>query len=271
MKLTFLGTGTSTGVPFIGCECEVCTSPDPRDNRLRVSVLIEQGDKKILVDTSADFRQQALRHKITRLDAVLITHAHVDHIFGMDDLRALNFRHGAIGIYTDERAWKDLRRVFQYVFNPLQIGGGIPQLIPHTVEPRSPFSFSADLKVAPLQIMHGKLPILAYRFNDFAYATDASEIPAEALDELQNLDVLILDCVRNKPHPTHFGLEQALECIEKLKPRRAFLTHMNHEFLYARDSLRLPDNVKFAYDGLVVCDENNLSEEKTYERIEFDG
>lgn len=256
MKLTFLGTGTSTGVPFIGCGCEVCTSSDPRDNRLRVSILIEQGERKILVDTSADFRQQALRHKITRLDAVLITHCHADHVFGMDDLRALNFRHGAIGIYASERSWVDLRRIFQYVFEPTHVGGGLPQLIPHLVENGAPFSFAPDLTVLPLEVIHGKLPVLAFRFNDFAYATDLSFIPDETMENLRDLDVLVLDCVRNKPHPTHFGLEQALEHIEKLKPKRAFLTHLNHEFLYERDSRRLPDNVYFSYDGLTLSNED---------------
>lgn len=252
MKLTFLGTGTSTGVPLIGCECKVCTSDDPRDNRLRVSVLIEQDDKRILVDTSADFRQQALRYKLSRLDAVLITHTHVDHIFGMDDLRALNFRHGPIGIYADERAWIDLRRVFQYVFAPTHIGGGLPQLIPHVVSYEAKFSFAKNLEVTPLKVIHGKLPVVAYRFNDFAYATDLNQIPPETMNNLQNLDVLVLDCVRREPHSTHFGLAQALACIEELKPRRAFLTHMNHEFLYKRDSKELPDNVQFAYDGLTL-------------------
>lgn len=254
MKLTFLGTGTSTGVPFIGCDCEVCTSEDPRDNRLRVSVLIEHADKTILVDTSADFRQQALRHKIRKLDAVLITHCHVDHIFGMDDLRALNFRHGAIGIYADAAAWKDLRRVFQYVFQPTHIGGGLPQLLPHQIETGAKFCFGEHLEVTPLQVIHGKLPVVAYRFNDFAYATDLNFIPPETMDNLQDLDVLVIDCVRFKPHSTHFGLEEALAHIEKLKPKRAFLTHLNHEFLYARDSKILPDNVEFAYDGLVLTD-----------------
>ena len=257
MKLTFLGTGTSTGVPFIGCDCEVCTSEDPRDNRLRVSVLIEQGDKRILVDTSADFRQQALRHKIRKLDAVLITHSHVDHIFGMDDLRALNFRHGAIGIYATESTWKDLRRVYQYVFNPTHIGGGLPQLIPHRIEIGAKFGFAADLTVTPLEVIHGKLPVVAYRFNDFAYATDLNFISEETMENLRDLDVLVLDCVRFKPHASHFGLEQSLEHIEKLKPRRAFLTHLNHEFLYKRDSKLLPANVQFAYDGLIVSDEEN--------------
>lgn len=256
MRLTFLGTGTSTGVPFIGCECEVCTSADPRDNRLRVSILIEQGDKKILVDTSADFRQQALRYKIKHIDAVLITHCHADHVFGMDDLRAFNFRHGAIGIYASERSWTDLYRIFQYVFRPTHVGGGLPQLIPHVIEHGAKFSFAPNLEITPLEVIHGKLPVLAFRFNDFAYATDLSEIPEKTMDNLQDLDVLVLDCVRNKPHPTHFGLEQALETIEKLKPKRAFLTHMNHEFLYERDSKRLPDGVEFSYDGLVI--ESNL-------------
>ena len=255
MKLTFLGTGTSTGVPFIGCTCEVCTSDDPRDNRLRVSVLIEQGDKKILVDTSADFRQQALRHKILRLDAVLITHTHADHIFGMDDLRALNFRHGAIGVYASARDWKDLRRVFQYVFSPPeQVGGGLPQLIPHTIQINAAFDFAADLHVTPLEVLHGKLPITAFRFNDFAYCTDTNNLPDETRRQLQNLDVLVLDCVRHKPHVTHFGLQESLAVIEELKPRRAYLTHLNHEFLYRRDAAKLPENVFFAYDGLIVED-----------------
>jgi phosphoribosyl 1,2-cyclic phosphate phosphodiesterase len=257
LKLTFLGTGTSTGVPFIGCDCEVCTSEDPRDNRLRVSVLIEQGDKRILVDASADFRQQALRHRIRKLDAVLITHSHVDHIFGMDDLRAFNFRHGAIGIYANRQTWTDLRRVFQYVFEPTHFGGGLPQFIPHTIETGAPFSFAPNLTVTPLEVVHGKLPVVAFRFNDFAYATDLNFIPEETMEGLRDLDVLVLDCVRFKPHATHFGLEESLAHIEKLKPRRAFLTHLNHEFLYKRDSRLLPENVKFAYDGLVINDEEN--------------
>lgn len=259
MKLTFLGTGTSTGVPFIGCDCEVCTSEDPRDNRLRVSVLIEHADKRILVDASADFRQQALRHRIRRLDAVLITHSHVDHIFGMDDLRALNFRHGALAIFANADTWKDLRRVYQYVFQPVHIGGGIPQFLPHTIEFGAPFCFAPDLEITPLEVIHGKLPVVAYRFNDFAYATDLNFIPEETMDGLRNLDVLVVDCVRFKPHVSHFGLEQALAHIEQLKPKRAFLTHLNHEFMYRRDSKLLPDNVQFGYDGLIVSDEEKIN------------
>jgi len=254
MRLTFLGTGTSTGVPSIGCECETCLSKDPRDKRLRVSALIEHAGKKILVDTSIDFRQQALRAGINYLDAVMLTHCHVDHVFGLDDIRPLNFRHGALGVYANEVAWKDLKRIFQYIFEPTHFGGGLPQLIPHTVEPLSSFNIGEHIEVIPIEVIHGKLPVIAYRFNDFAYATDLKTIPETSMDALRGLDTLVLDCVRVKPHSTHLCLEEALAYIEDLKPRKAFLTHMNHDFLHERDSKRLPDNVEFAYDELVVED-----------------
>ncbi|CAA9394590.1 MAG: Metal-dependent hydrolases of the beta-lactamase superfamily I; PhnP protein [uncultured Pyrinomonadaceae bacterium] len=254
MKLTFLGTGTSTGVPSVACDCETCLSDDARDKRLRVSVLVEHDGKTILVDTSSDFRQQALRAKIKRLDAILITHCHVDHVFGMDDIRPLNFRYGAMPIYADAGAWKDLRRIFQYIFEPSHFGGGLPQLIPHTIEKNAPFCFSENLLVTPLEVIHGKLPVIAYRFNDFAYATDLNYISEESMDGLQDLDVLVLDCVRIKPHATHLGLQEALEYIERLKPKRAYLTHLNHDVLYERDSKLLPENVWFAHDELVVED-----------------
>jgi phosphoribosyl 1,2-cyclic phosphate phosphodiesterase len=255
MKLTFLGTGTSTGVPSIGCECETCSSDDARDKRLRVSVLIEHGGQTVLVDTSTDFRQQALRQKIKWLDAVLITHCHADHIFGLDDIRPLNFRHGALGLYANERAWKDIRRIFQYVFEPSYIGGGLPQVLAHTVFAGAPFCIGRELQVTPLEVIHGRLPVIAYRFNDFAYATDLSEIPPETMSALRGLDVLVLDCLRFKEHPTHLWLERALEYISELKPRRAYLTHLAHDVKHARDSARLPAGVEFAYDNLVISDE----------------
>ncbi|MCO6512660.1 MAG: MBL fold metallo-hydrolase [Aridibacter famidurans] len=254
MKLTFLGTGTSTGVPSIGCGCETCLSEDPRDKRLRVSVLIEHAGARVLVDTSIDFRQQALRAGIKKLDAVLITHCHVDHVFGLDDIRPLNFRYGAMGVYANEIAWKDLRRIFQYIFEPTHFGGGLPQLIPHTVVRSSPFSIADGLEVTPIEVIHGKLPVIAYRFNNFAYATDLKTIPDESMDLLRDLDVLALDCVRIKPHSTHLCLDEALEYIAELKPRRAYLTHLNHDIMHERDSRLLPENVEFAYDGLVVED-----------------
>jgi phosphoribosyl 1,2-cyclic phosphate phosphodiesterase len=252
VRLTFLGTGTSTGVPSIGCDCETCLSDDPRDKRLRVSILIEHKDKKILVDTSIDFRQQALRAGIRHLDAVLITHCHVDHVFGLDDIRPLNFRHGAMGVYANEIAWTDLKRIFRYIFQPTHFGGGLPQLIPHTVEPGAQFMIGEDLTVTPLEVIHGKLPVIAYRFNDFAYATDLKVIPSETMDALRDLEVLALDCVRIKPHSTHLCLDEALAIIEDLKPKRAFLTHLNHDILHERDTKLLPDNVRFANDELVV-------------------
>jgi phosphoribosyl 1,2-cyclic phosphate phosphodiesterase len=252
MKLTFLGTGTSTGVPSIACDCETCLSEDPRDKRLRVSILIEHGDARILVDTSIDFRQQALRAGIRRLDAVLLTHCHVDHVFGLDDIRPLNFRYGAMGVYANDVAWTDLRRIFKYIFEPTHFGGGLPQLIPHTVVPNSPFCIGKDVEVTPLEVIHGKLPVIAYRFNDFAYATDLKVIPPASMDGLRGLDVLVLDCVRIKPHSTHLCLEEALAIIEDLAPKWAFLTHLNHDILHARDSRLLPDNVKLAHDTLVV-------------------
>ena len=156
MKLTFLGTGTSTGVPSIACDCETCLSDDPRDKRLRVSILIEHAGKSILVDTSSDFRQQALRANIKYLDAILITHCHVDHVFGLDDIRPLNFRYGAMPIFANEPAWIDLRRIFQYIFHPVHIGGGLPKLIPHTIFHNAPFCIGEDLLITPLEVKIGR-------------------------------------------------------------------------------------------------------------------
>ncbi len=256
MKFTLLGTGTSTGVPSIGCECETCTSDDPRDQRLRVSVLVEHDGQTILIDTSSDFRQQALRQKLKHLDAVLITHCHADHIFGLDDIRPLNFRHGALPLYANEAAWKDLRRIFQYVFSPSHFGGGLPQVVPHTVVAGAAFCLSRDLQVTPLEVIHGRLPVVAYRLNDFAYATDLSEIPPAALAGLRDLDVLVLDCLRiHRAHPTHLTLAGALAYVEQLKPRRTYLTHLAHDIKHARDSALLPDGVEFGYDGMEKNDE----------------
>jgi phosphoribosyl 1,2-cyclic phosphate phosphodiesterase len=252
MKLTFLGTGTSTGVPSIACECETCLSDNLKDKRLRVSILIEHAGKTILVDTSSDFRQQALRAKIKNLDAILITHCHADHVFGLDDIRPLNFRYGAMSVFANEIAWKDLRRIFQYIFAPTHFGGGLPQLVPHTVVDGASFCVGKDITVTPIEVIHGKLPVIAYRFNDFAYATDLKTIPKESLERLRNLDVLVLDCVRIKPHATHLCLEEALNYIADLKPKRAYLTHLNHDIMHERDQYMLPENVFFAYDELVL-------------------
>ena len=251
MKLTFLGTGTSTGVPSIACDCETCLSEDPRDKRLRTSILIEHNGTTILVDTSADFRQQALRANIRKVDAVLITHCHVDHVFGLDDIRPLNFRYGAMPIFANEIAWMDLRRIFQYIFKPTHFGGGLPQLIPHTVYNHAAFCIG-DIEITPLEVIHGKLPVIAYRFNNFAYATDLNFISDETIAGLQGLDVLVLDCVRLKPHSTHLGLNEALEYAQRINARQTYLTHLNHDVMFERDSSLLPENVEFAYDGLII-------------------
>lgn len=251
MKLTFLGTGTSTGVPSIACDCETCLSEDPRDKRLRTSILIEHNGTTILVDTSADFRQQALRANIRKIDAVLITHCHVDHVFGLDDIRPLNFRYGAMPIFANEIAWIDLRRIFQYIFKPTHFGGGLPQLIPHTVYNHAAFCIG-DIEITPLEVIHGRLPVIAYRFNNFAYATDLNFISDATIAGLQGLDILVLDCVRLKPHSTHLGLNEALEYAERINARKTYLTHLNHDIMFARDSSLLPNNVEFAYDGLVI-------------------
>lgn len=252
MRLTFLGTGTSTGVPSIGCECETCTSSDPRDKRLRVSVIVEHDGHTVLVDTSSDFRQQALRYGLKRLDAVLITHCHADHIFGLDDIRPLNFRFGALGVYANERAWVDIKRIFKYIFEPSHFGGGLPQVIPNIVSAGASFCFGPNLQVTPLEVIHGRLPVMAYRFNDFAYLTDLSEIPPPTIDALQGLDVLVLDCLRFKEHPTHLWVDKAVEYVNQLKPRRTFFTHIAHDVKHERDSKLLPPGVEFAYDGLTV-------------------
>ena len=252
MKLTFLGTGTSTGVPSIGCECETCTSDDARDKRLRVSIIIEHAGRTVLVDTSSDFRQQALRFGLKRLDLVLITHCHADHVFGLDDIRPLNFRFGALGVCANERAWVDIKRIFKYIFEPSHFGGGLPEVIPCTVSPGASFCLGPELKITPLEVIHGRLPVMAYRFNDFAYLTDLSEIPGATIEALKDLDVLVLDCLRFRQHPTHLWVDKALEYVEQIKPRRTFFTHIAHDVKYARDSAKLPAGVEFAYDGLVV-------------------
>lgn len=214
--------------------------------------MIEHAGQSVLIDTSSDFRQQALRYGLKRLDAVLITHCHADHIFGLDDIRPLNFRFGALGVYANERAWVDIKRIFKYIFEPSHFGGGLPQVVPHTVFPGAPFSISRELEITPLELIHGRLSVMAYRLNDFAYATDLSEIPETTMNALQDLDVLVLDCLRFTQHPTHLWVDKALGYVEQIKPRRTYFTHMAHDIKHARDSLRLPEGVEFAYDGLVV-------------------
>jgi phosphoribosyl 1,2-cyclic phosphate phosphodiesterase len=251
MRITFLGTGTSVGVPMIGCQCSTCSSDDPRDKRTRTGLMIENGDQRVIVDVSADFRQQALREKIDRIDALLITHCHADHVFGLDDIRPFNFRHGPIPVYASESTWRQLRRVFYYIFEARHIGGGLPQIIPHSLE--GDFEV-CGLKVTQLPVIHGQSEVTGYRFSDgssdLAFITDCKLIPEETITRMRGLDLLIIDALRYRPHPTHLHLAQTLAYIAELKPRHALLTHISHDIAHANASRHLPDGVELAYDGL---------------------
>ena len=246
-----LGCGTSHGVPMIGCRCATCRSTDPRDTRLRPSIYIDAGDRiRILVDTSIDLRQQALTHGLDRVDAVLFTHAHADHILGLDDLRGFNELQGRpMPCYGNAEAWRAIKRTFFYAFEgALQKGGGIPQLVAHEVE--GPIDFSG-VRVIPVPLWHGRLPILGYRVGNFSYLTDCNAIPDASWPLIAGSEIVILDALRDEPHETHFTLDEALAVVERLTPRRAYFTHMTHDLPYAATNARLPAGVELAYDGLV--------------------
>jgi phosphoribosyl 1,2-cyclic phosphate phosphodiesterase len=248
MTLKFLGTGTSTGVPILTCQCAVCTSADPHDKRTRPSILLEYDGRAVLIDTTPDFRTQALREGMTRLDAVVYTHHHADHIMGLDDTRMFYYRQQTpIPIYAQARCMATLRTVFSYIFDGNYVFGGVGKLDPHLIE--GPFDLWG-LNLIPVPVVHGNLEILGFRFHDAAYLTDVSEIPESSFPLLAGLDVLIIDALRHKPHPTHLSLTQALGMVGRLKPRRAFFTHIAHELGHAQTNSILPANVQMAYDGL---------------------
>jgi phosphoribosyl 1,2-cyclic phosphate phosphodiesterase len=252
--LTVLGSGTSMGVPTIGCDCAVCCSSDPRDRRTRPSILLSYRDpqanaRNVMIDTTPDFREQALREKITRLDAVLYTHTHADHILGIDDLRPLTYHHkpGKMPLYATPRNCEFLRSMFRYIFEATYKFGGLPQVELHPIE--GPVElFGARFE--PLTVIHGETPILGFRFGSAAYLTDHSEVPAETLDKLRNLDVLFLDALRYKPHPTHSTVEQSLKIVEAVKPKRALFTHICHDLPHEATDASLPQGVRLAFDGM---------------------
>jgi phosphoribosyl 1,2-cyclic phosphate phosphodiesterase len=251
-RVTFLGTGTSHGVPMIACDCAVCHSSDPRDRRLRPSIyLAVQNGPRVLVDAGTDLRQQALTHRITRVDAILFTHSHADHVMGLDEVRRFNaVQGGSIPAFADARTAADLRQMFGYIFDaPDQKGGGVAQIDLTTID--GPFSIG-PLRVTPVPIFHGKRPILGFRFGSFAYLTDCNRIPDESWPLVENLDVLVLDALRQRPHPTHYSVAQAIEVVERLQPRRTFFTHICHDLAHEATNATLPAGVELAYDGLVL-------------------
>jgi phosphoribosyl 1,2-cyclic phosphate phosphodiesterase len=252
MRETFLGTGTSTGVPVIGCRCRVCTSTNPRNQRLRQSVLIEADGKYGLIDTTPDLRLQLLRHPIPRLDFILFTHSHSDHLMGLDDIRPFNFRqHEPVHAYANANTVKAIRRAFGYIWDTTtQIGGGKPQLDLHEVEE----AFTHDgVDITPIPVAHGDWTILGFRLGPFAYITDTNGIPPASLHLLQGVEVLALDGLRPGPnHPTHFTIGQAIDCAKTVGARETWLIHLAHEADHDEVEALLPAGVRVAYDGLVL-------------------
>lgn len=248
LHIRFLGTGTSHGVPRILCDCPTCVSTDARNQRLRTSVFIQTGSQYLLIDTSIDFRQQCLTYRIPRIDAVLYTHHHVDHIFGLDDLRVFNvLQKSKIPCYGSPETMKNIRHIFSYIFDYPEIPGGIPLIDMIDVEKEFRIGATAIL---PIPIFHGRQSIYAYRIGGFVYATDCSGIPDASAEMMANADILVLDCLRRKPHPTHFHLEAAIAAAQKIGARKTFFTHMSHDIEHAEISSLLPEGIYLAYDGL---------------------
>lgn len=250
MRVTLLGTGTSQGVPVIACKCDVCRSDDSKDKRLRSAIMVEEGSTRIVVDCGPDFRQQMLRHEVDNLDAILLTHEHADHIFGLDDIRSFNWlQKSPMDVYCEPRVQKNLKNIFNYVFAANKYPG-TPQMDLIDLENKEFKIGSFD--VTPIRVYHYQLPVYGFRFGRFAYLTDFNVIENCELDKLIGVDTLVICALREAPHISHLNLSGALELIEKIVPRKAYLTHMSHEMGKHRDLLdELPSNVEPAYDGLV--------------------
>src|SRR6266404_4787757 len=252
LKVTVLGSGTSMGVPTLGCPCRVCKSNDPHDKRLRPSVLISRGGQNVVIDTTPDFRQQALRVGLERLDAILLTHGHADHILGFDDIRPFNIRQkSALPVYGNEETFRIIRRAFAYVFDDTPTQSTVPSVDLHVIN--GPFELMG-LQFIPVPLLHGDLEVLGFRFGRAAYLTDFSSLPPASAALLEDLDDLVIDALRDIPHPMHQTVDQALALIEELKPRRAWFTHIAHDLPHAETNDRLRKlglrHVQLAYDGL---------------------
>lgn len=251
LRITFLGTGTSSGVPMIGCDCEVCTSIDKKDNRLRSSILVQSATTTLVVDTGPDFRYQMLRQKVKHLDAVIFTHPHKDHLAGLDDVRAYNFftkKH--IDVYADSLTEEAVRRDFYYAFTDTKYPG-IPELNLNTIS-TEPF-LVGDIPVIPISVWHMKMPVLGFRFGKFTYITDANRIEETEREKIRGSEVLVLNALRKQKHISHFTLEEAIEVVQELKIPTGYFTHMSHQIgLHASIEAELPENIHLAYDGLVL-------------------
>ncbi len=252
-RLTFLGTGTSTGVPMIGCDCQVCTSSDPRNQRTRPSVLMSFPGGNLLIDTTPEMRMQLLRERVRLVHAITFTHAHADHLFGLDDARLFPRRIGGpVPVYCEYETEQSIRRVFSYAFGPdaeRTPGGFVPKLDFVTIKPGVPVEILGQ-SVLPIRLEHGPSPVLGFRVGSLAYCTDVSKVPDYSLPMLEGLDVLILDALRHEPHPTHMSLTEALALIESLRPGQTYLTHLSHSFDHGPTQAGLPPKVALAYDGL---------------------
>lgn len=251
MKITFLGTGTSQGVPVIACNCEVCQSKDDKDQRLRVSILIEHHGKNVVIDSGPDFRQQMLRANVQQLDAVVFTHEHKDHIAGLDDVRAFNFKQKKdMDIYASSQVQDAIKREFYYAFEPKKYPG-VPLLKLHTVTDEV-FNIG-EVVLTPINVHHFKMPVKAYRIDNFTYITDANKIDDIELEKIKGSEVIVLNALRKEPHLSHFTLDEAVALLEKLQPKKAYLTHISHLLGKHREVQKeLPDFIEIAYDGLTI-------------------
>jgi phosphoribosyl 1,2-cyclic phosphate phosphodiesterase len=255
VKITFLGTGTSQGVPVIACDCQTCLSDDPRDKRLRTSLLLESEGVTLLFDAGPDFRQQMLREHVIRLDAILLTHEHKDHIAGMDDVRAFNYKsQDAIDIYAEERVQKAVRQEFSYVFAEYHYPG-IPKMRLNTITDNS-FNIKG-VGIVPLRVRHMNLEIYGFRVGNFAYITDANYVPAETIEKLIGVKYLVINALRKERHISHFSLREAIDFIKQISPKKAFITHISHQMGLMKDvEKELPSGIMMAYDGLsLFCDD----------------
>ena len=251
MRVTLLGTGTSQGVPVIACKCHVCHSTDPKDKRLRSAIMVEEGSTRLVVDVGPDFRQQMLRHEVDNLDAILLTHEHADHIFGLDDIRSFNWlRKSPMDVYCEPRVQKNLRSIFNYVFAANKYPG-TPQM--DLIDLDSKAFKIGSIPIIPIRVYHYKLPVYGFRFGRFAYLTDFNVIEDEEIEKLYGIDTLIICALRKTIHISHLNLSGALELIGKITPRKAYFTHMSHEMGKHKDLLsELPINIEPGYDGLVL-------------------